>query len=98
MQHLKNHRLKNLKRGKLLRLTTIAEELPDETLLNHNWLKYSSRSLIQRGSINYWFSEETISKWVTRRGNGQALPFVVSDALQRALSEVWDSNHALGGI
>lgn len=27
-----------------------------------NWSKYN-KSLIQRGSINFWFSEDAISKW-----------------------------------
>jgi IS5 family transposase len=35
-----------------------------------NWSEYN-KSLIQRGSINFWFSEEAISKWTTTSHTGE---------------------------
>lgn len=34
-----------------------------------NWSNYN-RSLIQRGSINFWFSEEAVSKWMAMEETG----------------------------
>jgi hypothetical protein len=36
----------------------------------HNWREYN-KALVQRGSITFWFSEESINKWYStsfRRG------------------------------
>ena len=33
-----------------------------------NWRKYNE-SLVQRGSITFWFSEETIGKWRHNNAN-----------------------------
>jgi IS5 family transposase len=35
-----------------------------------NWSQYN-RSLIQRGSITFWFSEEAISKWASKSRTGE---------------------------
>ncbi len=35
-----------------------------------NWSQYN-KSLIQRGSINFWFSEEAISKWASKSRTGK---------------------------
>ena len=44
-----------------------------------NWSKYNE-SLVQRGSITFWFCEETIEKWRHDNANhGVGHPFVYSD-------------------
>jgi hypothetical protein len=44
-----------------------------------NWSKYNE-SLVQRGSITFWFSEETVEKWRHDKVNdGVGHPFVYSD-------------------
>jgi len=50
-----------------------------------NWSKYNE-SLVNRGSITFWFSEETIGKW--RHSNadpGRGHPFVYSDTAVECL-------------
>lgn len=44
-----------------------------------NWSEYN-RSLVQRGSINFWFSEEAINKWSNEtRTNKKGRPEIYSD-------------------
>lgn len=44
-----------------------------------NWRRYNE-SLVQRGSITFWFSEETIAKWRHENANPKVgHPFVYSD-------------------
>ena len=44
-----------------------------------NWSQYN-KSLVQRGSINVWFSEESIKKWKAEQSiNLKGRPFIYSD-------------------
>jgi hypothetical protein len=44
-----------------------------------NWRKYNE-SLVQRGSITFWFSEETVEKWRHDNANhGVGHPYIYSD-------------------
>ena len=50
-----------------------------------NWRKYNE-SLVQRGSITFWFSEETIGKWRHNNANPRrGHPFVYSDTAVECL-------------
>ena len=50
-----------------------------------NWSKYNE-SLVQRGSITFWFCEETIEKWRHDNANpGVGHPFVYSDTAVECL-------------
>jgi hypothetical protein len=50
-----------------------------------NWSKYNE-SLVQRGSITFWFCEETIEKWHHDNANpGVGHPFVYSDTAVECL-------------
>ena len=50
-----------------------------------NWSKYNE-SLVQRGSITFWFCEETIAKWRHDNANpGVGHPFVYSDTAVECL-------------
>jgi hypothetical protein len=50
-----------------------------------NWSKYNE-SLVQRGSITFWFCEETIDKWRHDNANpGVGHPFVYSDTAVECL-------------
>ena len=50
-----------------------------------NWSKYNE-SLVQRGSITFWFCEETIKKWRHDNANpGVGHPFVYSDTAVECL-------------
>ena len=50
-----------------------------------NWRKYNE-SLVQRGSITFWFCEETVEKWQHDNANsGVGHPFVYSDTAVECL-------------
>ena len=50
-----------------------------------NWRKYNE-SLVQRGSITFWFSEETIEKWHHANAKPKVgHPFVYSDTAVECL-------------
>jgi len=50
-----------------------------------NWRRYNE-SLVQRGSITFWFSEETIGKWRHNNANPRrGHPFVYSDTAVECL-------------
>jgi hypothetical protein len=43
-----------------------------------DWKKYN-KSLVNRGSINFWLDEEALSKWTAKETGKSGRPFQFSD-------------------
>jgi hypothetical protein len=52
--------------------------MPTKKYRIRNWSKYN-KSLVQRGSINVWFSKEAIKKWKAKKRSSRGRPFKYSD-------------------
>jgi hypothetical protein len=52
--------------------------------MNSTWSKYN-KSLINRGSINFWFSKESCKKWKAKNSKKFGRPFIFSDDWIKAL-------------